>query len=537
MHRSIQPAVIGLLAVTLCLTASAGAASADPGTTAADTSVVEQTDPGASLAEEASDTLAEVEELLAEDAGPVQPVEPLDVEEGPREATLVLRDLVLERSLLRGGEREAADGYLARPTDGRGAPYGATYSVPEADPVCDADICVHRVDSTSDRATADFAQLALDTVAQAHQTYTRAGYRAPKADGTRGGGPKTDIYLADIGDRGVYGYCTSDQPAAARVHSRWAYCVLDNDYNASQFPGQTPLDNLRVTAAHEYFHAVQFGYDLTEDVYFMEGTATWAEGQVFGDIDDNVQYLRFGSMRRPGRSLDRDYGGLEVYSTWGFFQYLSEKFDAASGGMPRLVRTMWRRADAAGSAPDRYSLQAVADAVRGQRSTLRREFAGYSVANRHPARVYDEAEANGYPVAQLAGRATLGRGASWSRQRRADHLTSHTFRLTPATGLTGRRWRLRVAVDLPPAGRGSEVAVSVHRRNGSLGTSRITLNRSGGKVFTRPFAAGTVRAVEVSLVNASTRIRRCHTGSAISCGGRARDDRQPFRISTRVVRR
>ena len=59
-------------------------------------------------------------------------------------------------------------------------------------------------------------------------------------------------------------YCASDDPTTSR--NAWAYCVLDNDYSPSEFGTRnTPAQNFQVTAAHEYFHAVQFGYDVGED--------------------------------------------------------------------------------------------------------------------------------------------------------------------------------------------------------------------------------------------------------------------------------
>ena len=56
--------------------------------------------------------------------------------------------------------------------------------------------------------------------------------------------------------------------------------VLDNDYKSRQFPTNTPVENMQVTAAHEYFHAVQFAYDITDDLWFLESTATWAEDEL-----------------------------------------------------------------------------------------------------------------------------------------------------------------------------------------------------------------------------------------------------------------
>ena len=72
--------------------------------------------------------------------------------------------------------------------------------------------------------------------------------------------------------------------------------MLDNDYSRREFPTNTPLENMHVTAAHEYFHAVQFAYDFFEDGWFMEATATWAEDELFDTVNDNVNYLPIGQL-------------------------------------------------------------------------------------------------------------------------------------------------------------------------------------------------------------------------------------------------
>ena len=42
------------------------------------------------------------------------------------------------------------------------------------------------------------------------------------------------------------------------------YCVARQRLRASQY-GAAPINSLRVTAAHEFFHAIQFAYDVDED--------------------------------------------------------------------------------------------------------------------------------------------------------------------------------------------------------------------------------------------------------------------------------
>jgi len=62
----------------------------------------------------------------------------------------------------------------------------------------------------------------------------------------------------------------------------------------------TPLDNIKVTAAHEFNHAIQFGYDYWEETWLMEATATWIE-------DDTADYrFQAGFL-----NLVLDVGGLE----------------------------------------------------------------------------------------------------------------------------------------------------------------------------------------------------------------------------------
>ena len=78
------------------------------------------------------------------------------------------------------------------------------------------------------------------------------GYRQPRSDlaaPNHGPDGRTDIYLAELGQFGMYGYCTVDD-----IRHRAAYCVVDNDFADFLAPaGQS----LRVTAAHEFFHAIR----------------------------------------------------------------------------------------------------------------------------------------------------------------------------------------------------------------------------------------------------------------------------------------
>ena len=74
-----------------------------------------------------------------------------------------------------------------------------------------------------------------------------------------------------------------------------------------------------MTAAHEFFHAVQFHYDIGEDIWFMEGTATWIEDEAYDDVNDSLRYLPSGPMGQPLVPLDRNTG-FRIYGTWIFWR-------------------------------------------------------------------------------------------------------------------------------------------------------------------------------------------------------------------------
>jgi hypothetical protein len=438
-----------------------------------------------------------------------------------RDATLALRDLRVQRVNLSPADRTTANRMLARP--------GASSRK------CFAAVCVHYSTTGADAASTTYVDQVGQVADHVLATYAAAGYRRPKSDGTLGGNPKLDIYLQDLGSQGLYGYCDSDrQPRAQGPYDTWAYCAFDNDYE--EFP-RTPLDNLEVTAAHELFHAVQFAYDYYEDAWFMEATATWAEDEVYDDVNDNLQYLPYGPMRQPGRSMDHfQRSGLKQYGDWIFFRYLTEHIPAAAGGLPTLVRQMWQRADGATGGRDEYSIQAVARTLAARGTTLRTQFARFAAANRRPATTYEEGRANHYPAAPLSLRVALSgrkRDSGW-QTRTVDHLASATVRFSRATGMAARRLRLRL--DLPAVRFGSGAVATVYRTTGAPQTVTLGLTAQGNRTRSLPFGGG-VRFVEVTLANAGIQYECWRpTDTGYSCQGRPRDDNLPLKLRAVAVR-
>ncbi len=312
------------------------------------------------------------------------------------DATLALRNLWLLKDALSPADRAAAEKLSQRP------------SKPAV--VGDANILMHY----------DPAELGYDinaafaSMVYVADTYAGSGYRRPKSDGTKGGDARVDIYIDQL-EPGLYGYCTTDQKKLTKPghYDVWAYCVLDADY--SGFP-RTPIENFQVTAAHEYYHATQFAYDIADDNWFLEATATWAEDELYTAINDNYQYLKDSPITHPGKSMDK-FGGVFHYGVWNFFRYLSEHYPAKVGAMPGLLLQMWKNADSSkGPRKDMYSTQAINKALKkAGHTSMAEQFADYSAATRIPALTFSEGAALGYPAKSLAG-------ASGSRRREAQDL-------------------------------------------------------------------------------------------------------------------
>lgn len=448
---------------------------------------------------------------------------------GGQEATMVLTRLAHHvDDLTSESDRQVARALLARPTAGAVAgSYEHAYRTTEATPLCDAHVCVHYVTSTTDKVPAtdadndgvpDYVQTTLATLDTVWTTeIDQMGYRAPLSDGTRGGGVgKLDVYLQDLATRttALYGYCAPDTDNLTSP----GYCVLENDYSEPYFLNHTPDENLEVTAAHEFFHAVQFGYNSYQDEWLMEGTAAWMEDEVYTDINDNRQYLAASPLSRSWHPLDHgDYATrydpyFPPYGSWIFWRFLSESFQD-----PSVIKGVWQRAQ------NVYSTTALRRELTARGQTFGGMFARFGAWSRDPSRFFSEGHF--YRAATLShSKYTLTRSAlsTGNRTTHIDHMAQRYYRFLPGSSLTGD-WRVRLSVNMADTNRGSLAQVFVHLRSGGLWIYRIPLNQHGDGHKSVLFTPSKVSSVELDLINDSTRFA-CNQGSDETCGGYAYDD-------------
>jgi len=197
------------------------------------------------------------------------------------------------------------------------------------------------------------------------------GYSPPPDDGSEGGGPEYDIYIAELSN--LYGVTIPEnqvdtKPDGGRFTT---YLEIDNDF-IFVFPLRNKgLPALRVTLAHEYHHAIQLGsYGFwSHDRYFYEITSTWMEDVLFTDVNDYLQYLP-SHFFNPQRSFTTSDGATEyARCIWGHF--LAKRFS------PAIMRISWEEIR---NVP---SLQAMDNALRSPPffSTFRAAFAEWSQWN------------------------------------------------------------------------------------------------------------------------------------------------------------
>lgn len=168
-------------------------------------------------------------------------------------------------------------------------------------------------------------QLSVDSLAIAFDSSYNfeiniLNYEPPPDDEGDGGDDLYDIYITNLGT-GFYGYTEFDKIADNRYKS---FIVIDNRMDVPT-PG---INGGRVTAAHEFHHAIQVGSyrpPLSGDEYYFEATSTSMEEFVYDRINDYYNYLPT-YFRYPDRRFTYNTGNTGYDRViWNI--YLKEKFE------------------------------------------------------------------------------------------------------------------------------------------------------------------------------------------------------------------
>ena len=229
----------------------------------------------------------------------------------------------------------------------------------------------------------------MDSVWQ-HEINT-LGYDQPPSDSwyppNNGGDGKYDAYLVSM-DPGYLGFTIpeyfSGYPGAC------SYIVLRSDYSIFTKPPYNlyvdQYDAIEVTAAHEFFHGIQMGYDAEEfegggmdyRPYWMEISAVWMEDMVYDEVNDYLGYLYY-FFRYPWLSLktfSHNSGDkpkyYHAYASCVWAIYLSEKFGQD------IIKDIWTKC---GQVPGDNALLATSQALAERGSSLDQAFQEFTIWN------------------------------------------------------------------------------------------------------------------------------------------------------------
>ncbi len=464
----------------------------------------------------------------------------------PRGATGALLDLRMRLGSLSPAERRVARILLARPTDGHNGDWTAPKSARKH--LCTPNFCIHWVKKTGDapnltdsnhNGIPNYVESARDVMNTVWNTeISTLGYQKPLKDGNsgshHGGNPnqKIDIYLQDVGRFGIYGYCTTDDPRYSKQSNVSAYCVYDDDFSKKQFGGgATGVAALKVTAAHEFNHAIQFSYDVRDDRWFLEATATNMEASVYPGIHDNYQYFPSSPISRsnPWRPIDLfQPNGSNQYGVWIFFRFLCEIYTPHPiVGQPdcSVVKKFWEGAavDPGTKTGGTYSTKAITDELTADGKNFAELFRQFGAANADPAAFYKDGAL--YPKAGSTGSnyALIAIPPDGDLDIGMFHMSNDYVRVKPNTGASS----LTIDINFPGSPFTPRATVLVYDDTGALtANDEIELDGSGDAITpysVNPFTTATVSKVIVVYTNAGTHFI-CNKGTNLSCKGNSQDD-------------
>ncbi|MFN2593507.1 MAG: hypothetical protein ABR579_01295 [Actinomycetota bacterium] len=261
---------------------------------------------------------------------------------------------------------------------------------------------------------------------------------------------------------------------------------------------------LKAFAGHEYFHAIQNGYDASEDPWIKEASSSWMEGRFAPHAHHEYGYLPFFIPNLDAGLTSQ--GGLHEYGAFLFLQYLTERYGGGPVDGAGIVKELWEDMavpEAVPGAPDDDALGAISRVLTARGTTLAAAWREFLVWNWQldrfaEGRGYQHAVAGtGWPTAsttsvgvescRLETPSTLLPAVSGSYERfLPGHLPARLARLT-VEGPTG-----------------SVATAVVKRRSGPSEVRDLTFDGSGLATTDLDFGGNASGTVTLAVGNATT---------------------------------
>ena len=204
---------------------------------------------------------------------------------------------------------------------------------------------VHYTTTGRDGATGYYAQEVANVIDRIWKfQVSEFGWPAPPTDCGEGGDTRYDVYLLEtLSSDSTMGYSMpeavlGDNPNTPAVEdwSTYSYLAIDNDFDSTP----ASLSLMRTTAAHEFNHSIQFGYDLNDigGEWYYEATATWMETITFPEDEDATPYVPDLFMFPDlciGATPDDPKYDTRIYAEWLLIDSLAQDYG------PQVVRRLW----------------------------------------------------------------------------------------------------------------------------------------------------------------------------------------------------
>jgi len=188
-------------------------------------------------------------------------------------------------------------------------------------------------------------------------------------------GAPYDVFLKNLGG-GMFGVTETDSSVALNSSSFTSFITIDNDFSVTEFGNQitnyTPEKALQITAAHEYHHAIQYGYNFFFDIWYAEVTSTWMEDEVYDGVNQLYNYIHNYLGKPMALDAPAQTGDNSEYGRWIFNRDLVERFNS-----PVIIRNVWERLQAMGNAnnnSDIPMLPVIDDVLKSRSSALGDDF-------------------------------------------------------------------------------------------------------------------------------------------------------------------
>ncbi|MGB1285750.1 MAG: hypothetical protein ACPG7F_04375, partial [Aggregatilineales bacterium] len=210
-----------------------------------------------------------------------------------------------------------------------------------------------------DATTREYVVAMRDALEASLAFQLSVGWDMPPSDCGEGGDDRIDVYIMELESQGLLGYAQPDafvidNPNSVIIENRAAFAHLAMENDMSEF--DNPIAVMQSTAAHEFHHLVQMGYDVRDSYAGMyEAGAVWVETQVFPEITDATRFVG-DVMENPDMCIGitpRVSQMFRIYGEWVMVESMTRDLGAniynliwqelvTDSGLAGFYKALWR---------------------------------------------------------------------------------------------------------------------------------------------------------------------------------------------------